>query len=255
MPVNVPSRTPVDLLRMVMARGIPLVSLVPACGVVAENEREQDELLRLISRTVAAMGHPKLVHELSQAVEAVDAIQASDHLKDVSQVKPVVRLRVSLRSVLPLRRHLNPIFLQPRGQVETEVQFDPDGTVREVAPVGDAKEEVYEVPYNLRQLRSSLGKLNSTHKALGDDLWARQRLLEQSVYDVAVERLKHEHETLDKLQRSSTLGDKSLRALMWDWHQKLSKRLEDDISVLVQEEAQRRKSISTNISPCILMDI
>ena len=97
------------------------------------------------------------------------------------------------------------------------------------------------MPYNLRQLRTNLNKLSATHRALGDDLWARQRLLEQSVYDVAVERLKHEHETLEKLQRSSSLGDKPLRVLMWDWHQKLSKRLEDDISVLVQEEAQHRE--------------
>jgi DNA-directed RNA polymerase, mitochondrial len=241
MPVNVPSRSPVDLVRMAMARDIPLVSLVPACGVVAGNEQEQDELLRLISRTVAAMGYPKLVHELGQAVEEVDVLQAPDHLKDVPQVKPVVRLRVSLCSIhhcISMSNHI----LQPRGQVETEVQFDVDGTVREISPVGDAKEEVYEVPYNLRQLRSSLSKLGATHKALGDDLWARQRLLEQSVYDVAVERLRHEHETLDRLQRSSTLGGKPLRALMWDWHQKLSKRLEDDITVLVQEEAQHRKS-------------
>jgi hypothetical protein len=80
---------------MVMARDIPLVSLIPACASVAENEHEQDELLRLISRTVAAMGYPRLVHELSQAVEEVDVIQVPDHLKDVPPVKPVVRLRVS----------------------------------------------------------------------------------------------------------------------------------------------------------------
>jgi DNA-directed RNA polymerase len=121
--------------------------------------------------------------------------------------------------------------------VETEVQFAEDGTVNEAPPEGDPNEEVYEVPYNLRRLRFNLDKLNTTHLALGDDLWARQRLLEQSVYDVAVERLKHEHETLEKLQRPTGIYNKSLRVLMWEWHQKLSKRLEDDISVLVKEEA------------------
>lgn len=95
MPVNVVSRSPVELLRMVMARDIPLTSLVPACGLVVENKQEQDELLRLISRTVAAMGYPRLVHELSKAVDEVDVIQAPDHLKDVPSVNPVVRLRVS----------------------------------------------------------------------------------------------------------------------------------------------------------------
>lgn len=132
-------------------------------------------------------------------------------------------------------------YLQPRGQVETEVQFGDDGSIRELTPTGDAKEEVYEVPYNLRQLRTNLNRLSATHRALGDDLWARQRLLEQSVYDVAVERLKHEHEVMEKLNRASTLGGKPLRELMWDWHQKLSKRLEDDIIILKEEEAQQRK--------------
>ncbi|KAF8520293.1 hypothetical protein JB92DRAFT_2828183 [Gautieria morchelliformis] len=213
--VSVPYRSPVELLRMVIAHDIPLVSLIPACASVAEDEHEKDELLRLISRTVAAMGYPRRVHELSQAVEEVHVIQAPDHLKDVPPVKPV----------LP-------------GKVETEIQFGDDGFVREVSPQGDVKEEVFEVPYNLRRLRTNLNKLGASHRVLGENLWARQRLLGQSVYDVAVERLKHEHETLEKLQRSSTLGGKALRALMWDWHQKLTKRIEDDISVLVQEEAQ-----------------
>ncbi|KAF8482192.1 hypothetical protein JB92DRAFT_3085829 [Gautieria morchelliformis] len=208
--VSVPYRSPVELLRMVIAHDIPLVSLIPACASVAEDEHEKDELLRLISRTVAAMGHPRLVHELSQAVEEVHVIQAPDHLKDVPPVKPVVRLR-------------------PPGEVETELQFGDDGFVGEVSPQANVKEEVFEVPYNLRRLRTNLNKLGASHRALGENLWARQRLLEQSVYDVAVEPLKHEHETLEKLQRSSTLGGKALHALM---------RIEDDISVLVQEEAQ-----------------
>ena len=94
MPANVPSRSPPELLRMVMARDIRLSSLVPACGIVADNEQEHDETVRLVSRTLAAMGYPKLVHELGQAVEQVDVIQAPDHLKDVPIVRPVVRLRV-----------------------------------------------------------------------------------------------------------------------------------------------------------------
>ena len=116
--------------------------------------------------------------------------------------------------------------------------FNKDGSIKEVPPEGDANEEVYEVPFNLRRLRINLDKLSTTHRALGDDLWARQRLLEQSVYDVAVERLKHEHEALEKLQRPTGIYAKSLRALMWEWHQKLTKRLEDDISVLVKEDAE-----------------
>ncbi|KAF8578733.1 DNA/RNA polymerase [Ramaria rubella] len=217
--IDVTSRSPVELLRMAIARDIPLISLVPASRVVSDNEVEQDELLRLISRTVASMGYPKLLHEFGQAAEGADVVDAPDHLQDVPTIKPVVRLR-------------------PRRQVENEVRFEEDGSVLEVPAEGDGSEEVYEVPYNLRKLRANLNKLNATHKTLGDDLWARQQLLEQSVYDIAVERLKHEHDNLDKLQLSTPLGGKPLRALMWDWHQKLTKRLEDDIGVLVKEETQ-----------------
>lgn len=128
--------------------------------------------------------------------------------------------------------------VQPRGEVETEVLFEEDGTIKEVAPEGDAKEEVFEVPYNLRRLRHSLEDLNTSHRAVGDDMWSRQRLLEQSVYDVAVERLKHEHEMLEKLARPTGIINKSLRSLMWEWHQKLADRLQDDISVLVKDEAE-----------------
>lgn len=114
----------------------------------------------------------------------------------------------------------------------------------EVEPQGDAKEQVYEVPYNLRRLRATLNRVKAANRTLGEDLWARQQLLEQSVYDVAVDRLKHEHETLEKLQnKSSSLGGRSLRAMMWDWHQKLTMRLQDDVRVLVQEETQSRECL------------
>ena len=84
-------------------------------------------------------------------------------------------------------------------------------------------------------------KLNTTHRTLGDDLYARQQLLEQSIYEVAVERLQHEHEQLQKIQGNSGLAARPLRALMWDWHQKLSTRFEEDIRILIQEEAERRE--------------
>lgn len=111
-----------------------------------------------------------------------------------------------------------------------------DGRYEQVEPVGDSKEEVYEVPYNLRQLRQSLERLSTAHRALGDNLFARQQILEQSAYDVAVDRLKHEHEQLEKLG-NARLHTRPLRALMWDWHQKLTARLEQDVGALIQEEA------------------
>jgi hypothetical protein len=79
---------------MIMARDISLSSLVPACGFIADSEQEHNDTVRLISRTLAAMGYPKLVHEFGQAAEQVEVIQGPVHLKDVPSVRPVVRLRV-----------------------------------------------------------------------------------------------------------------------------------------------------------------
>ncbi|GJJ10389.1 hypothetical protein Clacol_004615 [Clathrus columnatus] len=220
---NVESQSPEELVRMILARDIPLASLLPCCSLVAQDEKEQNELIRLISRGLAANGHPHLVHEFTQAADDVEAIQMER--SELPVVRPVLRLR-------------------PRGKVETEVQLSEDGSFTEVEPQGDAKEIVYEVPYNLRRLRQTLSKVTAANRTLGDDLWARQQLLEQSVYDVAVDRLKHEHETLEKLQNnSSSLGGRSLRAMMWDWHQKLSTRLQDDIRVLVEEETRDRSEL------------
>jgi len=57
------------------------------------------------------------------------------------------------------------------------------------------------------------------------------------VYEEATERLKHQAELFDKLG----LVDGSLKGLhlqrwMWDWHQKLQKRLESEIAEVVKKE-------------------
>ena len=57
------------------------------------------------------------------------------------------------------------------------------------------------------------------------------------MYEEATERLKHQAEVFDKLG----LGDGSLKGShlqrwMWDWHQKLQKRLESEISEVIKKE-------------------
>lgn len=95
MPSTVPTEPPEELLRAVMACDIPLPSLVPACRSATDNEQENDELVQLISRTVAAMGYPKMVHLLGQAV-----MQAPNNTPSSPTVRPVVRLRVCLVKIL-----------------------------------------------------------------------------------------------------------------------------------------------------------
>lgn len=73
---------------------------------------------------------------------------------------------------------------------------------------------------------------------LPEDVAARQKLLEESVYETAMERLKHEAETLEQLSNVSPRGLKrqDLQRWMWDWHGKLQKKLKVDVAAIIEEE-------------------
>jgi DNA-directed RNA polymerase len=72
---------------------------------------------------------------------------------------------------------------------------------------------------------------------LPEDVAARQKLLEESVYDVAVERLKHQGELFAELGLGhGGLRHAVLQAWMWDWHQKLKAHLEVNITEIVTRE-------------------
>lgn len=70
----------------------------------------------------------------------------------------------------------------------------------------------------------------------GDNL-SRQKLLEASVYDVAVERLKHQAQKLEDLGLGNKgLEHADLKGWMWNWHQKLQVRLKAEVADLVAQE-------------------
>jgi DNA-directed RNA polymerase len=96
-----------------------------------------------------------------------------------------------------------------------------------------------EVPFNLNNLRSHLAQVTLARRVLPEDLASRQKLLEESVYDVAVERLRHEAKLFDELGLGNReLQRADLQKWMWDWHQKLKKRLEAEIQEIIAAEAK-----------------
>ena len=112
------------------------------------------------------------------------------------------------------------------------------------SPVDPADPNQQEIPFNLDILRKQLGQLVLARRVLPDDVAARQKLLEDSVYEEATERLKHQAELFDKLG----LIDGSLKGLhlqrwMWDWHQKLQKRLKGEIAEVIKNEEGIGESI------------
>lgn len=105
-----------------------------------------------------------------------------------------------------------------------------DGT-----PSGATKSEI---PFNLDILRKHLAHVSLARRVLSEDFAARQKLLEDSVYDVAVQRMRRQAELFKELGLGdSVLKKQDLQLWMWQWHQLLQTRLKEDITTLIKYEA------------------
>jgi len=77
--------------------------------------------------------------------------------------------------------------------------------------------------------------MNETRRILADDSLVRQRQLERSAYEVALERLQQQTEKCDSIGvMNPALKDSSLQTWMWTWHQKLRNRIEQEIDRIIQ---------------------
>lgn len=95
-------------------------------------------------------------------------------------------------------------------------------------------------------LRKHLAQVTLARRVLPEDVAARQKLLEASVYDVAVERLKHEAKIFDEIGLGHVdvgLRRADLQRWMWDWHQKLRVRLETEIADIIATEAKQTRGM------------
>jgi DNA-directed RNA polymerase len=104
-------------------------------------------------------------------------------------------------------------------------------------------------PFNIDTLRRHLAQVSFARQVLPGDPAARQKLLEQSVLDVAEARRAHEDAQLDALGVATGRQSRKLQKYMWDWHLALRERLKDDVAAVVQEEkaaagGRRRERIS-----------
>jgi hypothetical protein len=123
-----------------------------------------------------------------------------------------------------------------RGQPE----HDPLDGVPEVQPVTRASKAVEsesETPFNLQTLRYNLGQVASARRALHDDATAQQKVLEESAYDAAFQRLKHEQIKMDSLGLGQNLTKPSLQRWMWEWYGKLTARITAEVEALKEQES------------------
>ncbi|KAI6003176.1 hypothetical protein F5J12DRAFT_906188 [Pisolithus orientalis] len=206
-PVHLTSAlNPSKLLSNLVARGISPTTVIT--DRVVSSSSEASQIIRILSKSAVDMSLSRIVTELGQS-EALGC-QLPDPLENVPEVNPVTKLK--------------------KIDVVSE-----DGT-----PVPE--ELAQEVPFNLDNLRKHLAKVSLARRVLPEDVAARQKLLEESAYDVAVERLKHESEIFDDLGLSNpSLRRAGLQRWMWDWYQKLSAHLETEIARIVATESKQSR--------------
>ncbi|KAI6022796.1 DNA/RNA polymerase [Pisolithus microcarpus] len=207
-PVHLASAlNPSKLLSNLITRGLSPTAVIT--DRVISSSSEASQIIQLLSKSAVDMNLSRVVTELGQA-EAIGC-QLPDPLENVPEVNPVMKLKTL-----------------------------PDATSEEGAPVPEAP--VREVPFNLNNLRKHLAKVSLARRVLPEDVAARQKLLEESAYDVAVERLKHESQIFDELGLTNpSLRRAGLQRWMWDWYQKLSAHLELEIANIVATESKQSK--------------
>jgi DNA-directed RNA polymerase len=82
-----------------------------------------------------------------------------------------------------------------------------------------------------------LASVHLARRALPQDAVSRQKLLEESVWDVARERMRQQSEIFAQLGiDNGALKSNVLQAWMWGWHVKLVERLDAEIGDIIRTE-------------------
>ncbi|KIK64988.1 hypothetical protein GYMLUDRAFT_160261 [Collybiopsis luxurians FD-317 M1] len=204
-------KRPVELLTSLLGRDIPIENVVADRAIGSSEEATQ--VIKILSKAAADLGLADVITQLGQT-ETIGA-HYNDILADVPEVMPVMRAK----------------------------KKDPSELTE-----GETEEPEYEVPFNLLNLRRHLARVCYARRVLPEDVAARQKLLEDAVYDNAVERLKHETDTFEALGLDTHhLRQPDLRRWMWDWHTKLQERLKDEIKNI--QYLENEKDFRSQLGP------
>ncbi|KAF8269611.1 DNA/RNA polymerase [Lactarius quietus] len=196
---GVTSHTPASLLKGIVDNQLSVVTV--ASDRAIKSSEEAQKIIRALTGAAVQHNYPEIIRELGHAESLGSSLP--DPYLDVPEVRPVT--------------------------VTTPV-LNEDGTL-------SGKSEA-EVPFNLDILRKHLAHVSLARRVLSEDLAARQKLLEDSVYDVAVQRMRRKAELFKELGiGDSVLRQQDLQLWMWQWHQLLQTRLKEDIALLIEEEA------------------
>jgi len=230
--LDVSAQDPASLLTQIVDRKLSISHVV--ADRVFSSSSEAADIIKVLSKAAINLNLSRVVVELGQA-EAIGA-QVSDILDSVPEVNPVLRAKVS--------NCLCGIHLFPNTCIRKKVEKTA-GLDAELP-----EEQEMEIPFNLDNLRRHLAEVTLARRVLPEDVAARQKLLEESVYDVAVERLKHQADVFMELGLGNNLLAPDLRQWMWNWHTKLKARLGTEIKHIATAE---KKATKTPLAPYLAL--
>ncbi|KAL0952784.1 hypothetical protein HGRIS_007009 [Hohenbuehelia grisea] len=197
-------QSPASLLTKLLDRGISVPHVVS--DRVFYDSKEASEVIQVLSKAAVDLNLSSVVSQLGMT-ETVGQVY-DDPLEGVPEVRPVL-------------------------VDKKDVNKDAEGSE------GASQQEI---PFNLFNLRTHLANVALARRVLPAELTARQKLLEESVYDVAVERLKHQADKFASLGlASSALNTPDLQKWMWDWHVRLQDRLEEAIKDITETEREAQE--------------
>jgi DNA-directed RNA polymerase len=233
---GISTEDPASLLRGIVDRKLSIPHVI--ADRVFSSSEEAAEVIKLLSKAAVDLNLSHIVSELGQAEAA-----GTDILDNVPDVRPVLRVKVC---------NACNTFISFLMSFKQKL----DKTAGQDAELPDGSEELaMEIPFNLDILRRHLAEVTLARRVLPEDVAARQKLLEESVYEVAVERLKHQADIFAELGLGNNiLLAPDLRQWMWDWHTKLKARLVEEVKRIATAEKKRHgKSNATLLSPYLAL--
>ncbi|KAF7313242.1 DNA-directed RNA polymerase [Mycena kentingensis (nom. inval.)] len=117
----------------------------------------------------------------------------------------------------------------------TSAEPDDAESVPEARPVRKSSDQT--IPFNLSTLRKYLTSNALARRVLPTDMNARQKLLEDGVFDAAKERLSKQMEVFERFNLpSNVLLQPDLQRWMWHWHLLLTERLQAEVKEIAANE-------------------
>ncbi|KAF8968738.1 hypothetical protein BDZ97DRAFT_326735 [Flammula alnicola] len=107
---------------------------------------------------------------------------------------------------------------------------------------GIAETEAH-VPFNIEALRRHLTEIIEARSVLDNDLSARQKHLESSVYDLALEQLEHR----DKVFKDNFPRSPDLQHWIWMWHTRMEEHLKQIIKAAQSVASADRKGTAPSV--------